>query len=75
MSPAGQELFQERAQTHEKVRKLIVKAAGVFNEIQKYDEQYPIGMGGGVNDFLEGFLEEVLVRVEAAEDGGSPKKG
>ena len=74
MSPAGQELFQQRAQTHEKVRKLIIKAAGVFNEIQRHDEQYPIGMGGGVNDFLEGFLEEVLVRVEAAEDGGSPKK-
>jgi serine/threonine-protein kinase 24/25/MST4 len=82
-STAAAELQQRRAQAHEKVRKLVVKAAGVFAEIQKWDESTPVGMGGEVTEFLEGFLEEVLVRVEAEEDdvtggggsgSGSPRK-
>lgn len=73
-SVAGQELSQKRQYAHEKLRKLVIKAAGVFSEIEKWDNEAPVGMGGGVNAFLEGFLEEVLVRVEAEdEDGvGSP---
>jgi serine/threonine-protein kinase 24/25/MST4 len=80
-SPAAAELQQRRTHVHEKVRKLVVKAAGVFAEIQKWDEATPVGMGGEVTEFLEGFLEEVLVRVEAEGDdgaggggGGSPRK-
>lgn len=74
------ELQQRRQQSHEKIRRLIVKAAGVFSEIQKLDQETPVGMGAEVNDFLEGFLEEILVRVEAADDepglvpGGSPRR-
>jgi serine/threonine-protein kinase 24/25/MST4 len=64
-STAAAELQQRRTHAHEKVRKLVVKAAGVFAEIQKLDEATPVGKGGEVTDFLEGFLEEVLVRVEA----------
>ena len=44
----------------------------MFSEIEKWDTEAPVGMGGGVNAFLEGFLEEVLVRVEAEEEEGSP---
>jgi serine/threonine-protein kinase 24/25/MST4 len=82
-SATAAELQQRRIHAHEKVRKLVVKAAGVFAEIQKWDEATPIGMGGEVTEFLEGFLEEVLVRVDAEGDddagagGGaseSPKK-
>ena len=80
-SSAAAELQQRRQQAHEKVRKLVVKAAGVFNEIEKWDVDAPVGMGGDVTEFLEGFLEEVLVRVEAADDhalnageNGSPRK-
>jgi serine/threonine-protein kinase 24/25/MST4 len=62
------ETQQQRAQAHEKVRRLAEKAAGIFYEIQKCDEETPVGMGGGVTEFLEGFLEEILVRVEAAEE-------
>jgi serine/threonine-protein kinase 24/25/MST4 len=65
---AAAEMHQHRAQVHEKVRKLAAKAAGVFYEIQKCDEECPVGMGGGVTEFLEGFLEEILVRVEAADE-------
>ena len=77
---AAAELQQRRHQSHERVRKLVVKAAGVFSEIQKWDQEAPVGMGGGVNEFLEGFLEEILVRVEAADDepglvpNGSPDR-
>ena len=65
---AAAEMHLQRVQTHEKVRKLAAKAAGVFYEIQKCDEECPVGMGGGVMEFLEGFLEEILVRVEAADE-------
>ncbi|MCJ1414995.1 putative protein serine/threonine kinase [Xylographa parallela] len=69
-----QELTHKRQYAHDKLKRLVVKAAGVFSEIEKWDNEAPVGMGGGVNAFLEGFLEEVLVRVEAEdEDGvGSP---
>lgn len=69
LSPsAAAEMHQQRVQTHERVRKLAAKAAGVFYELQKCDEECPVGMGGGVTEFLEGFLEEILVRVEAADE-------
>lgn len=76
LSPsAAAEMHQQRVQAHEKVRKLVAKAAGVFHEIQNCDAECPVGMGGGVTEFLEGFLEEVLVRVEAADEPEpSPKK-
>lgn len=76
LSPsAAAQMHQQRVQTHEKVRRLVAKAAGVFHEIQKCDEECPVGMGGGVTEFLEGFLEEILVRVEAADESEtSPRK-
>lgn len=76
--PAAIELNQRRRERHEKLRKLVVKAAGIFNEIERYDNEAPVGMGGGVSSFLEGVLEEILVRVEPADDesqaSGSPRK-
>ena len=58
---------------HEKIRKLVIKTAGILNEVDKLDRTAPVGMGGGVSAFLEGFLEEVLVRVDMEEEvGGSP---
>lgn len=76
LSPsAAAEIQQQRVQTHEKVRRLIAKTAGLFQEIQACDEECPVGMGGGVTEFLEGFLEEILVRVEAADEPQqSPRK-
>ena len=59
---------------HERVRKLVIKAAGIFSEIQQIDEEAPIGMGGGVTDFLEGWLEEILVRVEPADEEEAPRQ-
>ena len=65
----GPSLNERRQYAHEKMRKLIIKAAGIFSEIERWDNEAPVGMGGEVGPFLEGFLEEILVRVEPAEDG------
>ncbi|KAK3309793.1 kinase-like domain-containing protein [Chaetomium strumarium] len=64
---------QQRAEAaHEKIRKLVYKLAHVCKEIDHYDKQEPVGgMGKEVGTFLEGLLEEILVRVEPLdEDGG-----
>ena len=62
------DLAMKRQYAHEKVKKLVMKAAGVFAEIEKWDNEAPVGMGEDVNAFLEGFLEEVLVRVESEDE-------
>ena len=69
-NPAAAELLQKRQQCHDRVKKLVVKAAGIFSEIEKVDSEMPVGMSGGITDFLEAFLEEVLVRVEPEDEGG-----
>lgn len=66
------ESMRKHQYAHEKLRKLVVKAAGVFSEIERWDEEAPAGMGGDVNAFLEGFLEEILVRVEPEDEEVEP---
>jgi serine/threonine-protein kinase 24/25/MST4 len=65
---AASEAAQKRAYAHERLKKLVIKAAGVFGEMERWDQEAPVGMGGDVGAFLEGFLEEVLVRVEAEDE-------
>ncbi|KAL8713524.1 MAG: hypothetical protein Q9220_002386 [cf. Caloplaca sp. 1 TL-2023] len=71
-------LTQQQQYAHDKLRRLVIKAAGVFSEIEKWDNEAPVGMGGEVNAFLEGFLEEILVRVEPEDEaimgGGGVRK-
>lgn len=55
---------QRRKRAHEKLRKYVMKAAGVFAEIEKWDREEQVGMGGEVQEFMEGFLEEILYRVD-----------
>jgi serine/threonine-protein kinase 24/25/MST4 len=60
---------QQRAEAaHEKLRRLVYKLAHVCKEIDHYDKAEPVGMGKDVGTFLEGLLEEILVRVEPFED-------
>ncbi|KAH0526684.1 hypothetical protein TsFJ059_009976 [Trichoderma semiorbis] len=60
---------QQRAEAaHEKVRKLVYKLAHVCKEIEYYDKAEPVGMGRDVGNFLEGLLEEILVRVEPLDE-------
>lgn len=69
-SASAQQKAQETAKAHDRFKKLVYKAASIFREIEQSDGAQPVGMGGEVNGFLEGFLEEVLVRVEAEDDDG-----
>ena len=60
---------QQRAEiAHDKLRKLVYKLAHVCKEIDQYDKAEPVGMGRDVGSFLEGLLEEILVRVEPLDE-------
>ncbi|KAH6866781.1 kinase-like domain-containing protein [Alternaria rosae] len=59
---------RQRQECHEKVTRLVNEIKGKFEELDHWDEKGEVGMGGEVAGFLEGFLEEVLVRVEPADD-------
>ncbi|TPX16162.1 uncharacterized protein E0L32_004157 [Thyridium curvatum] len=60
---------QQRAEAaHEKIRRLVYKLAHVCKEIDHYDKAEPVGMGKDVGTFLEGLLEEILVRVEPLDE-------
>ncbi|KAI5285164.1 putative protein serine/threonine kinase [Ascosphaera aggregata] len=62
------EALARKQYAHDKLKGLVIKAATVFKEIEKWDSQEPVGMGDEVDNFLEGFLEEVLVRVEPVDE-------
>ncbi|KAL9101623.1 MAG: hypothetical protein Q9163_003142 [Psora crenata] len=68
-----------RRRAHEKMSRHVTKLAGVLSEIDILDKEVVegtgIGMGGGVTSFLEGLLEEILVRVEPEDEVVSPTKG
>ncbi|RBR21445.1 uncharacterized protein FIESC28_04982 [Fusarium coffeatum] len=68
-TPAQMSPQQQRAEaSHEKLRKLVYKLAHVCKEIDHYDKAEPVGMGREVGSFLEGLLEEILVRVEPLDE-------
>ncbi|CAK7267907.1 Serine/threonine-protein kinase PAK 6 [Sporothrix epigloea] len=53
---------------HNNIRKLVYKLAHVCKEIDQVDKASPVGMGKDVGTFLEGLLEEILVRVEPLDE-------
>lgn len=59
--------LQIKRQAHEQIRKCMSKAVRLFKEVDLWDTQSPVGMGDGVGGLLEGFLEEILCRVEAED--------
>lgn len=60
---------QQRAEAaHERIRQLVYKLAHICKEIDHYDKAEPVGMGRDVGMFLEGLLEEILVRVEPFDE-------
>ena len=75
--PSLNEADKKQKAMHDKMVKHVTKLAGVLSEIDHLDKEViangEVGMGGGVEVFLEAFLEEVLVRVEP-EDEPSPSK-
>ncbi|KAF5018673.1 hypothetical protein F66182_9348 [Fusarium sp. NRRL 66182] len=68
-NPAQVTPQQQRAEaSHEKLRKLVYKLAHICKEIDHYDKAEPVGMGREAGSFLEGLLEEILVRVEPLDE-------
>ena len=73
LRPASQQLStadtmalqQRRQHVHDSIKHLVRRAERLFEEIDHWDAREPVGMGDEVSGFVEGFLEEVLVRVEA----------
>ncbi|KAF4553914.1 Serine/threonine-protein kinase ppk11-like protein [Elsinoe fawcettii] len=64
----GAEEMAMKKQAHEQVRKLVGKTCRLFREIDQWDKVGgEVGVGDGVGSFLEGWLEEVLARVEAED--------
>ncbi|EME80219.1 uncharacterized protein MYCFIDRAFT_156013 [Pseudocercospora fijiensis CIRAD86] len=63
---SAEELVLKR-QAHEQIRKCMGKISKLFKEIDHWDSVSPVGMGDGVEGLLEGFLEEILCRVEAED--------
>ncbi|KAG5927103.1 hypothetical protein E4U42_002581 [Claviceps africana] len=63
------EANQQRAElAHDKIKNLVFKLAHVCKEIDQIDKAEPVGMGREVGNFLEGLLEEILVRVEPLDE-------
>lgn len=60
---------RQRAEAaHDRIRKHVYKLANVCKEIDRLDKSEPVGMGKEVGTFLEGLLEEILVRVEPLDE-------
>ncbi|KAI2619282.1 Pkinase-domain-containing protein [Hypoxylon sp. NC1633] len=60
---------RQRAEAaHDRIRKHVYKLANVCKEIDRLDKSEPVGMGKDVGTFLEGLLEEILVRVEPLDE-------
>ncbi|KAK5000938.1 Serine/threonine-protein kinase PAK 6 [Elasticomyces elasticus] len=59
--------LSKKRQAHEHIRKLVGKVSRLMAEIDRWDAAAPVGMGDDVDGFLEGWLEEVLARVEAVD--------
>ncbi|KAG9684198.1 Pkinase-domain-containing protein, partial [Aureobasidium melanogenum] len=66
VAPSPQDIMLKR-QAHEQIRRLVSKVDRLMKDIDHWDSVAPVGMGDGVEGFLEGVLEEVLCRVEAED--------
>lgn len=67
--PTPKSLEQQRVEAaHEKIKTLVFKLANLCREIDHFDKEEPVGMGKDVSVFLEGLLEEILVRVEPLDE-------
>ncbi|KAI9655668.1 MAG: putative protein serine/threonine kinase [Alyxoria varia] len=58
---------RQQLEAQDNIKKMASRVARLFTEMDHWDNWSPTGMGDEVTSFLEGFLEEVLVRVEAED--------
>lgn len=65
---ASLELQSRREHAQEMIESLSNDLSSVLTRIDRWDNDAPVGMGAGVPSFLEGFLEEILVRIEPGDE-------
>ncbi|KAL4954614.1 kinase-like domain-containing protein [Aspergillus filifer] len=65
---ASLELQSRREHAQEMIESLSNDLAGILTRIERWDNDAPVGMGAGIPSFLEGFLEEILVRIEPGDE-------
>ena len=58
---------KDQIAAHQAIQKLTGKIGRLCEEVDKWDRWAPVGMGEEVPSFLEGWLEEILVRVEGVD--------
>jgi serine/threonine-protein kinase 24/25/MST4 len=63
------ELQSRREYAQEMIESLSSDLGSILSRIERWDTDAPVGMGAGIPSFLEGFLEEILVRIEPDDDG------
>jgi serine/threonine-protein kinase 24/25/MST4 len=63
------ELQSRREYAQEMIESLSSDLGSILSKIERWDNDAPVGMGAGIPSFLEGFLEEILVRIEPDDDG------
>ncbi|KAL4865984.1 hypothetical protein BDV12DRAFT_173669 [Aspergillus spectabilis] len=62
------ELQSRREYAQEMIETLSSDLGSLLTRIERWDSDAPVGMGAGIPSFLEGFLEEILVRIEPGEE-------
>ena len=66
--PLNSGQVRQLQETHEAIRATVRRVARALVELDELDNRDPVVMGDGVGPFLEGWLEEVLVRVEECDE-------
>ncbi|KAL2860872.1 putative Ste20-like serine/threonine protein kinase [Aspergillus lucknowensis] len=65
------ELQSRREYAQEMIETLAGDLGAILTRIEHWDNDAPVGMGAGIPSFLEGFLEEILVRIEPDDEGST----
>ncbi|KKK21515.1 hypothetical protein ARAM_007756 [Aspergillus rambellii] len=68
------ELQARREHAQEMIESLANDLSGILARIERWDNDAPVGMGANIPSFLEGFLEEILVRIEPTEERAGTKR-
>ncbi|PYI10581.1 putative Ste20-like serine/threonine protein kinase [Aspergillus sclerotiicarbonarius CBS 121057] len=71
----GENMYDHQSRqeyVHAMMESLVGDVCSMFTRIEQWDSEAPVGMGAQVTSFLEGFLEEILVRVEPSDSDSNP---
>ncbi|PWY69542.1 putative Ste20-like serine/threonine protein kinase [Aspergillus heteromorphus CBS 117.55] len=75
-NPGSEDIYDKSRQeyVHGMMEDLVGEMSEMFSRLERWDNEAPVGMGAQVSSFLEGFLEEVLVRIEPSDSDSNPSR-